>query len=271
MLTLQPKITAPVLDTQNEKRYTELKEKAGRFRVLIIGGANAGKTTILQKICNTTENPEITTGEGKKINSSTIEPTIVRGHHDIRNEMVFQSSPTFIFHDSCGFEAGGTDEFEKAKSFVAESAKEKILSKQVHVIWYCIAMDDDRPVTYAEMQFFSKSGTGKVPVIVVFTKCEALEIKAITKLQDIGYEFDEAVEKASNLVSKELKDTQEMLEQMDYPPKGYVCLQELEKPENDCQDLVKCTAEVLDSRVLQGLFISTQQNSLDLAMEISLR
>jgi GTPase SAR1 family protein len=30
-----------------------------RFRVLIIGKANAGKTTILQRVCNTTESPEI--------------------------------------------------------------------------------------------------------------------------------------------------------------------------------------------------------------------
>ena len=30
-----------------------------KFRVLIIGRANAGKTTILQKVCDTTESPEI--------------------------------------------------------------------------------------------------------------------------------------------------------------------------------------------------------------------
>jgi predicted GTPase len=29
------------------------------FRVLIIGRANAGKTTILQRVCDTTESPEI--------------------------------------------------------------------------------------------------------------------------------------------------------------------------------------------------------------------
>ena len=29
-----------------------------RFRVLIIGRANAGKTTILQRVCNTTESPK---------------------------------------------------------------------------------------------------------------------------------------------------------------------------------------------------------------------
>jgi len=30
-----------------------------KFRVLIIGRANAGKTTILQRVCDTTESPEI--------------------------------------------------------------------------------------------------------------------------------------------------------------------------------------------------------------------
>jgi hypothetical protein len=30
-----------------------------RFRVLIIGRANAGKTSILQRVCDTTESPEI--------------------------------------------------------------------------------------------------------------------------------------------------------------------------------------------------------------------
>jgi GTPase SAR1 family protein len=30
-----------------------------QFRVLIIGRANAGKTTILQRVCDTTESPKI--------------------------------------------------------------------------------------------------------------------------------------------------------------------------------------------------------------------
>ena len=30
-----------------------------KFRVLIIGRANAGKTSILQRICDTTESPEV--------------------------------------------------------------------------------------------------------------------------------------------------------------------------------------------------------------------
>lgn len=50
-----------------EELYEGLKKRARRFRVLIIGRANAGKTTILQKICNTTDDPEIYNIRGKKV------------------------------------------------------------------------------------------------------------------------------------------------------------------------------------------------------------
>ena len=37
----------------------DLREKYTRFRILVIGRANAGKTTLLQRVCNTTEDPSI--------------------------------------------------------------------------------------------------------------------------------------------------------------------------------------------------------------------
>ena len=37
-----------------------------RFRVLVIGSANAGKTSILQRVCETTESPKIYRG-GKEV------------------------------------------------------------------------------------------------------------------------------------------------------------------------------------------------------------
>ena len=45
----------------------DLMEKFGRFRVLIIGRANAGKTTVLQRVCNSTEDPEIYNDNGEKV------------------------------------------------------------------------------------------------------------------------------------------------------------------------------------------------------------
>jgi len=61
-----------------------------------------------------------------------------RGLHDITNEMVFKSNPGFIFHDSRGFEAGGTDELNNVKVFIAARSENKHLRDQVHAIWYVI-------------------------------------------------------------------------------------------------------------------------------------
>ncbi|KAF8227556.1 hypothetical protein L208DRAFT_1365945 [Tricholoma matsutake] len=47
------------VNPDEERAYQKLREKAVRFRILIIGRANSGKTTILQKICRTTDQPEI--------------------------------------------------------------------------------------------------------------------------------------------------------------------------------------------------------------------
>ena len=49
------------LQVQNVRALTT------RFRVLIVGRANAGKTTILQRVCNTTEQPEIFNRKGHKV------------------------------------------------------------------------------------------------------------------------------------------------------------------------------------------------------------
>ncbi|KAG1871884.1 hypothetical protein C8R48DRAFT_595203 [Suillus tomentosus] len=104
----------------------DLRERIGRFRVLIMGRANAGKTTILQKVCNTTDQPEIYDTQGNKVR---------RGNHDIANEMVFKSNPSFIFHDSCGFEAGSEQEFENMKKFISERAHATKLEERIHAIW----------------------------------------------------------------------------------------------------------------------------------------
>ena len=49
------------------RRARNVRMLTPRFRVLIIGRANAGKTTILQRVCNTTEQPEIFNRKGYKV------------------------------------------------------------------------------------------------------------------------------------------------------------------------------------------------------------
>jgi hypothetical protein len=52
----------------------DARNKIRRFRILVVGRANAGKTTLLQKVCNTIEMPEIFDGKGNKVNP-TFHPT----------------------------------------------------------------------------------------------------------------------------------------------------------------------------------------------------
>ncbi|KIK12540.1 hypothetical protein PISMIDRAFT_18665 [Pisolithus microcarpus 441] len=120
------------LDPELARKYMANIEQ---FRILVMGRANAGKTTILQRVCNTTDNPEIFDGEGNKIESNIVRGTLERGHHNIEHELVFSSNPGFVFHDSCGFEAGSAGQFNEMKNFVVDRAVTASLKKRIHAIW----------------------------------------------------------------------------------------------------------------------------------------
>lgn len=122
----------------------------------------------------------------------------------------------------------------------------------------------------------------------MFTKCEALELTAIEVLQEEKkLSFREAVNGAAKYAQEHLWNAHHELEKYKYHPQGHVYLQgkviknctkwrlilslELDKPDVNCESLLKCTAAVLDGDRLQAIFISTQQNSLELRIEYSTR
>ena len=41
----------------SDKDLYDLRAKYTHFRILVIGRANAGKTTLLKRVCNTSEDP----------------------------------------------------------------------------------------------------------------------------------------------------------------------------------------------------------------------
>ncbi|KIJ58646.1 hypothetical protein HYDPIDRAFT_141417 [Hydnomerulius pinastri MD-312] len=252
------------------------KKRISRFRILIIGRANAGKTTILQRVCRSTENPEIYDRYGKKIDGAIIEGTAERGLHDIENEMIFKSNPGFVFHDSRGFEAGGTDELNKVKTFIAARANEKSLPDRLHAIWYCIPMDDHhRAFTAAEIGFFT-CGTGSVPVIVLFTKMDALCTEAFQKLTEGGMSKDQAFDEAAEHANKMFEDMPHVKhlynkKNTPYPPKSHVCLHEMHKLDADSSGLIEETTSALGDDVLKQLFVSTQQTNMEICMKYALK
>ena len=72
MLVGTPDIATIPPDVENAfrmglERVREHTDHIGRLRILIIGRSNAGKTTLLQRICNTTELPEIFNSKGERV------------------------------------------------------------------------------------------------------------------------------------------------------------------------------------------------------------
>ena len=150
---------------QPPRRFPEIK-----FQVLIIGRANAGKTSILQRVCDTTDSPIIyrRTSRDKEqvrwlsfVNSCSLisppdqiqlDPSIEvgdvvtfvgqywplhqRGEHRIEDELVFSNHDGYVFHDSRGFEAGGDEELKIVQKFVREKSGEKRLASRLHAIWF---------------------------------------------------------------------------------------------------------------------------------------
>ncbi|KAG1786360.1 uncharacterized protein HD556DRAFT_1055673 [Suillus plorans] len=261
---------------------SEIREKIGRFRILVVGRANAGKTTILQRVCNTRDDPEIHNSAGVKIDLAVIEASrevccvlsrrqeltcSQRGLHDIENEMVFRSNPGFVFHDSRGFESGGKDEFEKVKEFIAGRSKEIKITNRLHAIWYCIPMDEaHRSFTAAEQKFFSECDTGTIPVIVVFTKFDALYDIAYSQLRKEGKSLKDARELAPKRAEETFPDGPQLkfLQGVRWPPKGHVCLP-------NCGALIERTAGTLNDEMLEQLFVSTQQTHLEICMRYAIK
>ncbi|KIO00485.1 hypothetical protein M404DRAFT_764781 [Pisolithus tinctorius Marx 270] len=78
-------------------------------------------------------------------------------------------------------------------------------------------------------KFFNECDTGHVPVIVLLTKVDTLNLDAIEELEDEGWEIEGALgkieEKKWELMEKWLFHIKHELDKCKFPPKGYVSLQ----------------------------------------------
>ncbi|KAI6128291.1 hypothetical protein EV401DRAFT_1853748, partial [Pisolithus croceorrhizus] len=238
------------------------------FRILVMGRANAGKTTILQRVCNTTDQPEIFNGKGEKVGISH-----VCGYHNIKDELVFRSNPRFVFHDSRGFESGSEEEFDRMREFVMDRAKATKLDERIHAIWFCIPLNDShRMVMAAERKFFDNCDTGNVPVILLATKADTLELQALEQMEDHGLNVDdEGVESLQEgILNNSIEKLKDWLGKTMFPPHDYLPLTGMQKRGAECTHLLTCTANALKEEGLQQLLISTQQSNLGLCVKFAI-
>ncbi|KAJ7069243.1 hypothetical protein C8F01DRAFT_510961 [Mycena amicta] len=238
----------------------DLRAECTHFRILVIGRANAGKTTILRKVCGAKadENPEIHTAGQDKGSTE-------RGKHDIVDELIFKSNPQFIFHDSEGFESGSTSQVEKVKDFIKSKSEGRSLRDQLHAIWVCLPTETTRPLNGFEREFFSINIKGSVPVIAVFTKYDGLLTAMFNKLKNGGMDEREADDRS-------IQDAQMHLEhhfvaplkQAKFPPSDYLDLSDMHEEDTCCDELIMKTTNALTNDALKLLLVSVQQNNVNL-------
>ncbi|KDQ19497.1 hypothetical protein BOTBODRAFT_102848 [Botryobasidium botryosum FD-172 SS1] len=197
-----------------------------QFRILIIGRANAGKTTILRAVCGAEGEPDVYDQDGKKV-LPLLRPAKYRGEHNIEYSLKFPSNPGFVFHDSRGFESGAADELELVRKFIQDKASLGSMKNQLHAIWYeyCFSTDGNRFMTVADKEFFNTIDTGRVPVVAIFTKFDALDSVAFSALSAQGVPFEEAQKRAPEHAQAQFdQHVLPLIKGVAHPPKAVVYL-----------------------------------------------
>ncbi|KAF7334077.1 GTP-binding protein [Mycena venus] len=261
----------------------QIKARCPRFRILVIGRRNAGKTAILKKMCNSDGSDlKIVDKNGKEVDPSILEPDRQRGMSDIENEITFGSNPLFVFHDSRGIEAGAEHDknlplcTDSLWEFLDKRSRESRIRNQIHAVWMCIPMDNQRaPSSEFELAFFNARAS-PVPVIAVFTKFEALIDEAYNDLPEDDLSDTEKEKNASrDAQSKFDKTVRKAIENITHPPDQCVQLQYLNEERTGCAGLTEATYAAIQNETLSDLFAMAQQSSFQIGckkvMELIIR
>ncbi|KAJ6465722.1 hypothetical protein C8R45DRAFT_1022136 [Mycena sanguinolenta] len=242
------------------------------FRVLILGRANAGKTSILQRVCETTESPKIyrvgSDGNRKKIQ---LEPTSQRGHHTITDEYIFANHRGYVFHDSCGFEGGDTKQWEEVQEFIHDRSTRKKLRDRLHAIWFCVPMDQHQRACLDIATFDKICPDKNVPVIVLFTKYEAFKSNMKINLEDEAEEKDVVIDDIEKLTQEECRKffKNQCLRKIGSAP--YVQLEKMHEDNQRCQELVDTTMAALNPAVVSLMLLAVQQGNVELSIRWAVR
>ncbi|KAH9016200.1 hypothetical protein EDB84DRAFT_1582029 [Lactarius hengduanensis] len=234
-----------------------------QFRVLIIGRANAGKTSILQRICDTTDSPIIYRGPSWARKKVTLDPSMDRGEHSIDDELIFSNHEGYIFHDSRGIESGGIDELQILQQFIRRKCQETRLRNRLHAIWYCVPMDNQRPEL--DLKFFKDICPDQnVPVIVAFTKYDQFRRNIQINVEDFGSPDDDVL------------DVEDKVFQEHYlRPLGddvvFVRLEKMHMKSMRCDKLIEATAAALNNDIAGLMLLAVQRGNLKLSVIAALK
>lgn len=154
------------LNTDNSRLITEqLPSQCLRFRILVIGQAGVGKSTLIQRAFGI-----------EQASPSHARP----GKTDIEKEFIPPQINRFILHDSQGFEAGIDYSDVLVKEFIVRRKMQQHVKDRLHAVWLCLSTpieDSEDILLHCSVETFLKehrSVLQNIPTVVVFTKYDKL-------------------------------------------------------------------------------------------------
>ncbi|KAG9004092.1 hypothetical protein FRB94_002683 [Tulasnella sp. JGI-2019a] len=141
-----------------------------QFRILVLGKAGAGKSTLINCVF--------------RFNDADVSDFCPRQQPDIDTEIKSTSNPQVILHDSRGFELGERENMKTLKDFIRNRNMKPEAKDKLHAIWLCIETPfaGSRVFEAGDLEFLNVD-LG-VPVIVVYTKYDLLELAIETALEE---------------------------------------------------------------------------------------
>ncbi|KAH9015778.1 hypothetical protein EDB84DRAFT_1277208 [Lactarius hengduanensis] len=246
-----------------------------QFRVLIIGRANAGKTSILKRICETTESPvKLDPSMDVSVSGTSLRLPLKcsqRGEHRIDDELVFSNHRGYVFHDSRGIESGSAGELDMLREFIQQKCGNGRLRDRLHAIWYCVPMDNQRP--QLDLKFFNDICPERnVPVIAVFTKYDQFRRNVQIHVEDFGSPDDDVLDVAEKRFQEHYVS-----------PLGddvrFVRLElrcscfsaEMHKQSPGCDKLIETTAAALNDDIVVLMLLAVQRGNVELSVKRALK
>lgn len=95
--------------------------------------------------------------------------------HDIEQELDLEGqNKRLAIYTSPNFQSDDEENYRRVCDFISSrDAETELLDKRIHCIWYCVAGEEERPVSRLEARFFGSElalVAPQVPIIIAFTK-----------------------------------------------------------------------------------------------------
>ncbi|KAJ7060151.1 hypothetical protein C8F01DRAFT_1144166 [Mycena amicta] len=172
-------LVAPRLSTESQGKVSNglkaptasgphASQPTTRFRVLVVGQAGTGKTSLLTHSFGITRQ-SISHRE--------------RGQADIDQELTSAENPHLVFHDSRGIEDTADETLAAVEDFL-EKRSEMNARHQVHMLWLCVQIpytNQENPFKEGDTELLKIAMSHSIPVVLVFTKLDLLKLALLPR------------------------------------------------------------------------------------------